>query len=71
VYLARAARAYAAAREFDHAAKLGIQSLTIAAETGSGRTTSELRRLGNELGATNSGAVHEFRDVLRAASLCP
>ena len=69
VYLARAARAYAGAREYDHAATLGIQSLSIAAETRSGRTTTELRRLATELRPTNSGPALQFRDLLRAASM--
>lgn len=66
VYLARAARAYAGAREFDHAATLGMRSLSIAAETRSGRTATELWRLGAELGPVGrSGPVHQFRDRLR------
>lgn len=68
VYLARAARAYAGAREFDHAATLGVQALTIANETRSGRTAAELRRLRDELATTNTGTVREFRDLMRAAS---
>jgi tetratricopeptide (TPR) repeat protein len=69
VYLARAARAYAGAREFDQAATLGIQSLSIATETRSGRTATELARLGNELGTARSGAVNQFRDRLRASTI--
>lgn len=69
VYLARAAHAYAGAREFDHAATLGTQSLCIATETRSGRTATELLRLGQELATANTSVVRQFRDLLRTSSL--
>lgn len=65
VYLARAARAYAGAGDVDHAATLGIKSLTIASDTQSGRTASELLRLSNELRPAHTAGVDEFQHVLR------
>lgn len=49
VYLGREALAYAASREPEQAVQVGIQALTIAAETQSGRIASELARLGTVL----------------------
>jgi hypothetical protein len=68
VYLARAARAYGGAREYDHAATLGIQSLSIAVETRSGRTTTELRRLANDLRPANADPALQSWDLQRATA---
>lgn len=70
VYLAREARARAAAGEHDHAAELALRALAVGAETGSARIFTELSSVRETLaGARDSAAVARFRAALSAAEL--
>jgi len=70
VYLSREALAYARSGEVEHAAELGMQALSIGAETGSGRIFTELSSLENSLpqpGASSS--VSDFHTALHETFL--
>ncbi len=64
VQLARLAVAYAANREPDQACAVAREALTIAASTGSGRATAELRRAVGRLAWCDLPAVAELREAL-------
>jgi tetratricopeptide (TPR) repeat protein len=66
VYLSREAVAYARSGEGEHAAALGMQALSIGAETGSGRIFTELANLESSLPQSGaSSPVSDFRSALR------
>jgi len=68
VYLAREAAAHAGTGEAEHAAALGLQALSIGAETRSGRILTELAHLGRALApARSSPSVSEFLTAVDAA----
>lgn len=64
VHLARLAVAYAANCEPDQACVVAREALTIAASTGSGRATTELRRAVGRLSRCDLPAVAELREAL-------
>lgn len=66
VYLARAALAYAGARDADQATALGIQALAIGADTGSGRIATGLHQLNSIFGTWNTPEVEDFRDTFHS-----
>jgi hypothetical protein len=68
VYIAREARCRAARNEMDHASSLGLQALTIGAETRSARILTELATLDRAVSqAPASEATTRFRDALAQA----
>ena len=68
VYIAREARCRAARNEMDHASSLGLQALTIGAETRSARILTELATLDRAVSkAPASDATTRFRDALAQA----
>jgi transcriptional regulator with XRE-family HTH domain/tetratricopeptide (TPR) repeat protein len=64
VYLARAARAYAGAREVERASEMGREALSIGVETRSGRILTELAELNDTLSQWDSPVVAEFQAVM-------
>ncbi|MFD3762091.1 helix-turn-helix domain-containing protein [Streptomyces sp. NPDC058622] len=72
VYLARAARAHAGTGNISFAARIGLQAVGIAAETGSARIVSQLDRLDKTLAAVGGKeGVAEFRAALDRIVLNP
>ncbi len=68
VYIAREARCRAARNEMDHASSLGLQALTIGAETRSARILTELATLDRAVSqAPASKATRRFRDAMAQA----
>ncbi|MGH3794100.1 MAG: helix-turn-helix domain-containing protein [Pseudonocardiaceae bacterium] len=66
VWLARSALAYAGDREVEHAATLGLDALSIGAETGSARILTELIRLDDALAPwQKTPVVADFRTAVR------
>lgn len=66
VYLARAALAIAGDRQVEHAATLGLDGLTIGAETHSARILTELAQLNDTLAPWHSvPAVADFRTAMK------
>jgi hypothetical protein len=64
VYLARESLAYAAAREPQQAAVVGLQALTIAETTASARIITDLTRLDNHLNRWSTvPEVAQFRET--------
>ncbi|MGH3798512.1 MAG: hypothetical protein ACRDSP_27045, partial [Pseudonocardiaceae bacterium] len=65
-YLARAALAHAGDHEIEDAAELGLQALTIGADTKSGRILTELSQLDDVLAPWNTvPAVTDFRTAMK------
>ncbi|MEU3480868.1 DNA-binding protein [Streptomyces sp. NPDC033754] len=72
VYLARAARAHAGTGNIPLAARIGLQAVGVAAETGSARIIGQLDRLDHALApAVGEEGVTEFRDALDRIVLHP
>ncbi|MCD2468622.1 helix-turn-helix domain-containing protein [Streptomyces sp. MBT42] len=72
VYLARAARAHAGTGNMTVAARIGVQAVGIAAETGSARIIGQLDRLDKTLAPANGeDGVAEFRAALDRIVLHP
>lgn len=72
VYLARAARAHAGTGNMMLAARIGLQAVGIAAETGSARIIGQLDRLDRTLvTAAHEQGVAEFREALDRIVLHP
>ncbi|WP_145501900.1 hypothetical protein [Streptomyces sp. CFMR 7] len=72
VYLARAARAHAGTGNMSLSARIGMQAVGIAAETGSARIFGELDRLDRVLApAVGEDGVAEFRSSLDRIILHP
>ncbi|WP_189281998.1 DNA-binding protein [Streptomyces atratus] len=72
VYLARAARAHAGTGNTTLAARIGLQAVTIAAETGSARIVGQLDRLEQALvPAARAEGVAQFRAALDRIVLHP
>jgi tetratricopeptide (TPR) repeat protein len=72
VYLARAARAHAGTGNTLLAARIGVQAVGIAAETGSARIIGQLDRLDHALApAAREPGVPEFREALDRIVLHP
>ncbi len=70
VYTAREANAHAGAGEFEHAAMLGMQALSVGIETNSGRIRNELAQLDAALQPASSAAhVTRFRAEWAVAAL--
>ena len=68
VYLGRQGNAFAGAGEPEHAARLGLQALAIAAETRSARILTELAALDEAVSyARKSPDVVSFRSAMRTA----
>ncbi len=68
VYIAREARCRASCNEMDHASSLGLQALTIGAETRSARILAELATLDRDVSrAPASDATTRFREALAQA----
>jgi tetratricopeptide (TPR) repeat protein len=68
VHLARLAVAHAANRDPEQACAVAREALTIAANTGSGRAITELRRAAGRLSRCDLPAVEELRESLAALS---
>ncbi|MEF9886767.1 DNA-binding protein [Streptomyces sp. P9-A4] len=72
VYLARAARAHAGTGNIPLAARIGLQAVGVAAETGSARIIGQLDLLDHALSTTaGEQGVAEFRDALDRIVLHP
>ncbi|MGH3937612.1 MAG: helix-turn-helix domain-containing protein [Pseudonocardiaceae bacterium] len=66
VYLARAALVYAGDHQVEHAATLGLETLTIGVDTRSGRILTELSQLNDALAPWNTlPAVLDFRTAMK------